>query len=94
MRIYEGLFILRPELEEEQVKKILSQVEKLIQDTGGKILQKEEWGVRKLAYPIKKCEDGYYVILNFEGNSETAEKLKTSFRREERILRLLVFRKT
>ncbi len=93
MSVYEGLFILRPDMEKEEVNKLVSSIEKRMKEGKGKILEKSEWGIRKLAYPIKKFEDGYYVIFNFENTPQHIEKFKTTFQKDERVLRKLIFRK-
>ncbi|HEX67615.1 MAG TPA: 30S ribosomal protein S6 [bacterium] len=93
LRVYEALLIFRPDLNEEEISQLHETFEKFIEEGGGKIIGKDDWGVRKLAYPINKCEEGHYTIWNFEGGPELAEKLKTAFSKEERILRKLIFRK-
>ena len=56
------------------------------------IVNTEEWGMRKLAYPIQKKSTGFYNLLEFEGEPTLVKKLETAFRRDERVLRFLVFR--
>ncbi len=93
MRLYEGLLIFRPDLEKEEVEKLTQAFEELLQKEGGKVVEKLDWGVRRLAYPIKKLEEGYYLIFNFEAPAEAIDKLKTAFKTDERVLRKLITRK-
>ncbi|NOZ63742.1 MAG: 30S ribosomal protein S6 [Caldiserica bacterium] len=93
MRLYEGLLIFRPDLEKEEVEKLTQSFEELLQKEGGKVVEKLDWGVRRLAYPIKKLEEGYYTIFNFEASPEAIDKLKTAFKTDERVLRKLITRK-
>ncbi len=93
MRLYEALFILRPDLNKEEVESLLKKVEEFIQKGGGEIKERLEWGVKKLAYPIKKFSEGYYAIYTFQGEKDLAEDFKHAFSREEKILRKLLFRK-
>ncbi len=55
-------------------------------------MNEEEWGVRKLAYPIEKKSTGYYVLVEFDGEASLVKKLETAFRRDDNVLRFLVFR--
>ena len=52
----------------------------------------EEWGLKKLAYPIQKKSTGFYCLVEFEGESTIVKKLDTAFRRDERVIRFLTFR--
>lgn len=87
LRTYEALYIVSPNLTDDEVQTIARGVEKLITDDGGAIVRSEIWSKRRLAYPIKKFAEGIYVLVRFECEPDTLTKLKSSFRLEEQVLR-------
>ena len=89
---YETVFILTPVLSDVQMKEAVEKFAKVLTDNGATIVNTEEWGMRKLAYPIEKKSTGFYTLLEFEGEPTLVRKLETAFRRDERVLRFLVFR--
>lgn len=88
-REYETLYILAPELNEEEQAEAMAAVVAVIEKAGGKIIKNDLWGRRKLAYPIKKKEEGCYVLLRFESPPEVPLELRTYVRRTPIILRHL-----
>ena len=92
MNRYETVFILTPVLSDEQMKEAVAKFSKVLTDNGASIVNTEEWGLRKLAYPIQKKSTGFYTLIEFEGETTLVKKLETAFRRDERVLRFLVFR--
>ena len=89
---YETVFILTPVLSEAQMKEAVEKFAKVLTDNGASIANTEEWGLRKLAYPIDKKSTGFYCMLEFEGEPTLVKKLETAFRRDERVIRFLTFR--
>ena len=89
---YETVFILTPGLSDAQMKEAVEKFTKVLTDNGATIVNSEEWGMKKLAYPIQKKSSGFYTFVEFEGEPTIVKKLETAFRRDERILRFLVFR--
>ncbi len=89
---YETVFILTPVLSDAQMKEAVEKFSKVLTDNGASIVNTEEWGMRKLAYPIQKKSTGFYTLVEFEGDTTLVKKLETAFRRDERVLRFLVFR--
>ena len=89
---YETVFILTPVLSDVQMKEAVEKFSKVLADNGAQIVNTEEWGLRKLAYPIQKKSTGFYCFLEFEGATEVVKKLETAYRRDERVLRFLTFR--
>ena len=89
---YETVFILTPVLSDQQMKEAVEKFSKVLTDNGATIVNTEEWGMRKLAYPIQKKSTGFYTLVEFEGEPTLVKKLETAFRRDERVLRFLVFR--
>ena len=92
MNSYETVFILTPVLSDEQMKEAVAKFKGVLTDNGAKIVNEEEWGLRKLAYPIQKKSTGFYCLLEFEAAPETIKKLDIAYRRDERVLRFLTFR--
>ncbi|MDE6391372.1 MAG: 30S ribosomal protein S6 [Duncaniella sp.] len=92
MNKYETVFILTPVLSDQQMKEAVEKFEKVLTDNGASIVNEELWGLRKLAYPIQKKSTGFYSLVEFEGDATLVKKLETAFRRDERVLRFLVFR--
>ena len=89
MNRYETVFIMTPVLSEEQAAETVDHFKKLLGDGGAKFTHEEDWGLRKLAYPIQKKSTGFYRLLEFEATSEVIEGLETQFKRDEHIIRSL-----
>ncbi len=89
---YETVFIATPVLSENQMKEAVHKFKKVITDNGGEIVHEENWGLKKLAYPIQKKSTGFYYLVEFEGPGDLVEKLEIQYRRDERIIRFLTFR--
>ena len=92
MNHYETVFIATPVLSDLQVKEAVSKFRGVITENGGQIISEEDWGLRKLAYPIQKKTTGFYYLIEFEGEGDLIEKLETQYRRDERVIRFLTFR--
>ncbi len=75
-----------------QAKEAVDKFTSLLTDNGATIVNEENWGLRKLAYPIDKKSTGYYTLVEFDAEPEMIKKLETAFRRDERVLRFLTFR--
>ena len=92
MNNYETVFIVTPVLSEAQVAEVADKFQGIITENGGSIVNVENWGLRKLAYPIQKKTTGFYFLVEFEGEGALIEKLETGYRRDERIIRFLTFK--
>jgi len=86
---YETVFIANPVLSAPQMKEAVDKFKGIIAEAGGEIVHEEDWGLRKLAYPIQKKSTGFYYLVEFRSNPEYITKLETEFRRDERIMRFL-----
>lgn len=86
---YETVFILTPVLSEDQAKETAKKFEKILTDLGAKINHRENWGLKKLAYPIQKKTTGFYHLVDFTGKGTEIAELELQFKRDERILRFL-----
>jgi len=89
MQQYETVIILTPLLSVETAKEAVAKYTKLLTDGGAEIIQEDNWGLRKLAYPIQKKTTGYYHLTEFKAPGELINKLEVEFRRDERVLRFL-----
>ena len=84
---YETVFITTPVLSESQMKETVDKFKKILTDNGSEIVHEENWGLRKLAYPIQKKSTGFYYLIEFKTDGELIRKLETEFKRDERIIR-------
>ncbi len=89
---YETVFILTPVLSEEQAKEAVAKYRDQIKASGGTVKHEENWGLRKLAYPIQKKTTGFYHLLEFEAEGSLIADMELEFRRDERVLRFLTVR--
>ena len=89
---YETVFILTPVLSDVQAKETVEKFVKVLTDNEAKIVNTEDWGMRKLAYPIDKKSTGYYTLIEFDAEPTVIKKLETAFRRDESVIRFLTFR--
>ncbi|MBP6610538.1 MAG: 30S ribosomal protein S6 [Paludibacter sp.] len=89
---YEAVFILTPVLSDVQMKEAVDKFKALLTESGATISNEENWGLRKLAYPIQKKSTGFYSLLQFDADPTVIAKLEVQFRRDERVLRFLTFR--
>jgi len=93
MRHYETGVIIAPNLSDEEIEQQIRQMTELIASMKGHLLREERWGKRKLAYPIKKFTDGYYLFLDYEAEPEVPAELERRFRQSDQILRYMTVKK-
>lgn len=93
MREYETVFLISPNLTEEEAKSLITQMADVIAKKKGKMVNKEEWGKKKLAYPISKFEEAFYVLFRYEGESEIPAELERRFKQADTVIRYLTVRK-
>jgi small subunit ribosomal protein S6 len=86
---YETIFILTPVLSDEQTKEAVNSYKKLFKDLNAKVVHEESWGLKKLAYQIKKKNTGYYHLFQIEAPGEAIQHIETAYKRDERVLRYL-----
>ena len=92
MRNYEIMFIVDPNVPEDEIEKINSQVESVVTDAGGNIAQVEMMGRRRLAYEINRSREGFYVLLTVVANGEIIKEVERRFRVMDSVLRYLTVR--
>jgi small subunit ribosomal protein S6 len=90
MRNYEVAYIADPDLDEQALASLEEKISSWIQTAGGKTLQVDRWGRRRLAYPIRKRSDGFYVFLTAELPTTATAALERDLRLQESVLRFLV----
>ncbi len=87
---YETVFILTPVLSAEQVEEAVKKFRDFLTGNGAEIIWEEDWGLKKLAYPIQHKKTGFYHLIEFKADPELIERLDLEFRRDERVMRHLV----
>jgi len=92
MNHYETVFILTPVLSDDQTKEAVEKFKKVLTDNEASIVNEEQWGLRKLAYPIGKKSSGFYTLIEFDADPTVVAKLETAYRRDEKVMRFLTFR--
>jgi len=87
LKQYETVFIATPVLSDAQMKEAVAKYTSLITDNGGKIVYEEDWGLKKLAYPIQKKTTGFYHLIEFQAEPSFIATFETQYKRDERIIR-------
>ena len=80
---------MTPVLSEEQMMDTVAKFKKILTDNGSEIVHENNWGLRKLAYPIQKKNTGFYYLIEFKSAGDLINKVEVEFRRDERIMRFL-----
>ncbi len=88
-RAYETLYIVRPDVGEEQLEQIISQFRTLLEEQGATKLKVQNRGKRRFAYPIKKLREGYYVLMTYVAPGTAIAPLEKAMRLNEAILRFM-----
>ena len=86
---YETVFILTPVLSEQQMKDTVEKFRAVLKDNGAEFVNEENWGLRKLAYPIQKKSTGFYNLFEFKAPTTIVNSLEIEFKRDERVMRFL-----
>ena len=89
MNHYETVFILNPVLSETQIEDAVEKFENFLTKNGAKMVSKENWGLKKLAYPIQHKKSGFYHLFEFTAPGEVIAPYELEFKRDERIMRFL-----
>lgn len=87
--IYESIFILRPNLSDEEVEKIITKMKGVIEKFGGEILNTENWKKRKLAYEVEKEKKGIYIVMQFKGDGKLINELDRSYKLDDAVIKFL-----
>jgi len=89
MRRYEQVYILRPSLSENEIATLIENTNNIVLGDQGAIIQLDTWGMRKLAYPIKKESQGFYVFCDFAGTPKAVAEIERKFRIDDAVLKYL-----
>ena len=90
---YEVMYIIDSAVEDEARKGVVEKFSTLITENGGVIEKTDEWGKRRLAYPINKKNEGYYVLMHFEAAPELPKELERNFQISDDVIRYLVIKR-
>ena len=90
MRNYELVIVISPEVDGEELPKVVEKVNRFISDRNGIVEETEQWGRRKLAYPIKKFMEGDYILTRFKLEPELVKALEADLAASEEVLRQLI----
>lgn len=92
MRSYEMVFIISPEFDEDGAESVINDVKDLIARNGGEVTQVKPWGLRKLAYPINKQQEGRYVLTEFDLDPQSVSEIERVLKLNEPVIRHLIIR--
>ena len=87
LRQYETVFIMTTVLSDEQMKETVQKYRKFLNEKGAEVVYEDNWGLRKLAYPIQKKSSGFYCLFEFKADPALIREWEVTFKRDERILR-------
>ena len=90
MREYELILVLNPQMDQTQVDSTVERIHRLVTDGGGEITNRNDWGVRRMAYPINHLRDGNYVVTQFQLDPSKANEVRDGLRLSEEVLRHLI----
>ncbi len=93
MRIYETGFILAPNLAEDETEQIILRMADIIARKEGRLIKQDRWGKRKLAYPIKRFSEGFYIFFQYEGKADIPLELERRFKQSDAVLRYMTLKK-
>jgi small subunit ribosomal protein S6 len=92
MALYETTFVARPDMSQADVDRLTKDFSGIVEERGGKVIKKEYWGLRSLAYQVKKNRKGHYVMLGVEAPATAVTELERKYRLSEDIIRSLTIR--
>jgi small subunit ribosomal protein S6 len=89
MNQYETVFISTPVLSNDEYTRTVKKYTDFIEKNGGEVVNKEDWGIKQLAYPIQKKTTGFYTLVEFKVDPQVIRRLEVEFKRDENIMRFL-----
>lgn len=92
MNHYETVFILTPVLSDYQVKEAVEKFSNFLKEKNANIVNQENWGLKKLAYPIQLKRNGFYNLIEFQSLGDIISKLDTELKRDERVIRFIIIK--
>jgi small subunit ribosomal protein S6 len=92
MRRYETVFIIRPNAGEEEINRVINYVTEIITSEGGTVIETNRWGLKKLAYLIKKESMGYYVLCDFASNPASVAEIERRYRIDDAVIKFMTLK--
>jgi small subunit ribosomal protein S6 len=92
MRVYEELFIVRPDATDEEIDPFIEQIKGVVTSGGGTVDKTDKWGVRKLAYRVQKRTEGNYILIQFSAGPELVKELERRLRVSDMVLKFITVR--
>jgi len=92
MNKYETMAVLNPDLDDDGTEAMFEKISDAIEDNDGEIVNVDNWGVKELAYEINDLKSGYYLVINFEGENKTLDKLNRVYNISDDVMRSLLLR--
>ena len=92
MKEYESIFILRPNLKENDIDGEIDKVVELVKKDRGKVISVDKWGMKKLAYKMKKEREGFYILIRFSSKPSFIKSFNSNLKLNENILRHIVIK--
>ncbi len=89
MRQYETGFVLSPALSEEEITQFLQQMAEIVAQKKGRMVKQDIWGKRRLAFPIKRFQEGFYVFLTYDGGGDVSTELERRFKQSDAVIRFM-----
>jgi small subunit ribosomal protein S6 len=93
VRLYETVFILKPDMEEEAREELIERIKSIITSNNGEIVEVDTWGSKKLAYEINDFRNGYYTVIVFKGEPITVSELERNYKIIDDVIRYLIINK-
>lgn len=93
MQAYENMYIIRPDLDEEAVKANVDKFAEVVTANGGSDLKVDIWGKRRLSYEVKKFNEGFYILMNFNGEARTVDELERLMKISDAVIRFMTTKK-
>jgi small subunit ribosomal protein S6 len=90
--VYESAILINAALDDQQIESIITRIKDLITNNGGEIREIEDWGRKRLAYPVEKSKIGYYAIYRFDASGDIVAKLERAYTLDEQILRFVTLK--
>ncbi|MBI4565906.1 MAG: 30S ribosomal protein S6 [Planctomycetes bacterium] len=92
MPTYEGMFLVDPTVAQREWPKVVEELERVVKKNGASVVQISKWGERKLAFPVRKCARGTYVLVYVDAPEQAVGKIRADFQLSEVVLRSLILR--
>lgn len=93
MRHYETIFVINPDLSEEETTGVIDKFTGILTKEGGEILKADLWGRRRLAYMVKKFTKGFYVLLEYGAPADAVTEMERNFKIDEKVIRFITVKK-